>query len=257
MTLRAILTGTASWLRARRYEDGGRCGPAVDDEGLLAVDFAPDEDLHDVPAADVDSEPVVVSAVTSVERREPAGRLRDGLGQLVDQLQQINEHLSEQLAQNQELMDRVRQLPPLLESLPSAVQDQRRLTAQLLDQLRSTAAKDRQFSEIVGQIPAASARQTDALVEINHQLAASADIDVQMAQSFNKFRTALDQLSRNTAGNTEGILQMSQTFAASDRYLKYVVAGLNRRYAWMLALSLSVCGAVVAALAGVILYLAR
>jgi len=26
---------TASWLRARRYEDGGRCGPAVDDEGLL------------------------------------------------------------------------------------------------------------------------------------------------------------------------------------------------------------------------------
>jgi hypothetical protein len=50
---------------------------------------------------------------------------------------------------------------------------------------------------------------------------------------------------------------MSRTFAASDRYVKYVVAGLNRRYAWMLALSLSVCGAVVAALAGVILYLAR
>ncbi len=257
MTFRAILSGTASWLRARRYEDGGRCEPAVDDDGLLAGDFEPDEDVHDAQPAEVDGEPVVVNAVASVERREPAERLQEGLGQLVDQLEQINEHLSQQLTQNQELMGRVRQLPQLLESLPSAVQDQKQLTAQLLEQLRSTAVKDRQFSEIVGQIPVASARQTDALVEINHQLAASADIDVQMAQGFNKFRATLDRLNENTASNTEGILQMSRTFTASDRYLKYVVATLNRRYAWTLAFVLAVCTAIVASLLGVVFYLAR
>ena len=254
MTLRGILSGTANWLRAHRYEESGQCEPALDDDGLLAMDSEPDEDLQDAPP--VESEPVVVSTVTSVERREPIERLQDGLGQLVDQLQQINSHLNHQLAQNEELMGKVRQLPQVLESLPSAVEDQKKLTARLLEQFQSTAAKDRQFSEIIGQLPAASARQTDALVEINHQLAASADIDVQMAQSFSKFRTTLDRLNQNTASNTEGLLQMSRTFAASDRYLKYVVAGLNRRYAWTLAIALTVCAAVVASLIGVIFYVA-
>jgi small-conductance mechanosensitive channel len=257
MTLRAILSGTANWLRARRYEESGQCEPALDDDGLLVMHSDPDEDLRDVSSVEARDEPVVVRAVASVERREPVERLQDGLNQLVGQLQRINEHLSQQLAQHEDLMGRVGQLPQLLESLPSAVGDQKRLTAQLLEHLQSTAAKDRQFTEVIGQIPTASARQTDALIEINHQLAASADIDVQMAQSFNKFRATVDRLSQSTAGNTEGILQMSRTFAASDRYLKYVVAGLNRRYAWTLAVALTVCTAVVASLIGVVLYLAR
>ena len=59
-----------------------------------------------------------------------------------------------------------------------------------------------------------------------------------MAEGFNKFRMTLDRLNQNTVSNTEGILQMSRTFAASDRYLKYVVTKLNKRYAWTLALAL-------------------
>ena len=257
MTLRGILSGTASWWRAHRYEDSDHCEPALDDDGLLATDFEPDSDLQDVRSAGPTSRPVVVSAITSVERREPVERLQEGLDQLVSQLEQINDHLSEQLAQHEELMGRVRQLPQLLESLPAAVENQKKLTTQFLEQLRVTAARDRQFGTIVEQIPVAAARQTDALIDINHQLSVSADIDVQMAEGFNKFRMTLDRLNQNTVSNTEGILQMSRTFAASDRYLKYVVTKLNKRYAWTLALALSVCAAVVAALTGVVFYLAR
>ena len=199
----------------------------------------------------------MVSTITSIERREPVERLQEGLDRLVGELEQINGHLGEQLAQHEELMGRVRHLPQLLESLPSAVENQKRLTAQLLEQLRSTAAKDRQFSEVVGEIPAAAARQTDALVGINHQLAVAADVDVQMAEGFNKFRMTLDRLNQNTVSNTEGILQMSRTFAASDRHLKYVVAKLSKRYAWTLAVTLGVCMSVIASLVGVIFYLAR
>lgn len=257
MTLRGILSGTASWLRAHRDEDHDHCEPALDDDGLLAADFEPDDDSRDVRSMGPTSRPVVVSAIASLERREPVERLQEGLDQLVSQLEQINDHLSEQLTQHGELMGRVRQLPQLLESLPSAVENQKRLTTQLLEQLRVTAARDRQFGVIVEQIPVAATRQTDALIDINHQLAIAGDIDVQMAESFNKFRMTLDRLNQNTVGNTEGILQMSRTFAASDRYLKYVVAKLNKRYAWTLALALSVCAAVVAALAGAIFYIAR
>ncbi len=257
MTLRGILSGTASWLRAHRYEDSDNCEPRLDDDGLLTMDFEPDTDGQDEQSTRRTNRPVAVSAITSVERREPAERLQEGLDQLVNQLERINDHLSEQLAQHEELMGRVRQLPQLLESLPSAVENQKRLTYQLLEQLRNTAAKDRQFSQVVEQIPATAARQTDALVDINHQLAAAAEVDVQMADSFTKFRMTLDRLNQNTVSNTQGILQMSKTFAASDRYLKYVVTKLNKRYAWTLALALSVSTAVVAALAGVIFFIAR
>jgi len=257
MTLRGILSGTASWLRARRYEDSGHCDPSLDDDGLLAMDFDARGDAQNVQSAGARSEPVMVSTVTSIERREPVERLQEGLDRLVDELEQINGHLSGQLAQHEELMGRVRHLPQLLESLPSAVENQKRLTAQLLEQLRSTAAKDRQFSEVVAEIPAATARQTDALVDINHQLAVAADVDVQMAEGFNKFRMTLDRLNQNTVSNTEGVLQMSRTFAASDRHLKYIVAKLDKRYAWTLAVTLGVCMSVIASLVGVILYLAR
>lgn len=196
-------------------------------------------------------------AVVSLDRREPIEKLQEGFNRLIGQLEQINEHLNEQVAQHQELMGKVRQLPQVLECLPSAVENQKKLTAQLLDQLHSTAAKDQQFLEVVGRIPMETARQTEALASIDHQLAAAADTDVQMVQSFTRFRDTLDRLNNNTVSNTEGILQMSKTFAASDRYLKYVVNKLNKRYAWVFGIAMSVCGAVICALIGIVLYVAR
>jgi len=183
--------------------------------------------------------------------------LPEGFNKLVDQLQQSNGNLNRPLEQHEELMGRVRELPGLLETLPSAVENQKQLTSQLLEQLRTSAVKNQQFIETVEKIPSETARQTDTLTTINHQLAAAAETDVQLTDSFVKFKGTLDRLNHNTISNTEGILQMSRTFAASDRYLKYVIAKMNRRYAWTLAMAISVCGGVVCALVGVVLYVVR
>jgi predicted nuclease with TOPRIM domain len=257
MTLREILSGTSHWLRSHRFEPAGRCRPALDNDGLLAINLDDGEEYDDRRGSAAPSAPVVVSTVAAVERREPAEKLQEGLDRLVDQLQRINNHLSEQLAQHQELMGRVRQLPQLLESLPSAVENQKQLTSRLMDQLRVTAAKDQQFTDAVARIPAEAARQTDALTRIDHQLAAAAESDVQLGENFVRFRDTLERLNHNTMSNTEGIVQMSRTFAASDRYLKEVIARLNKRYAWVLAGAVSVCLLVISSLIGVIVYLAR
>ena len=256
MTLKEILTGTSSWLRAHRFETIGHCEPVLNDDGLIAGRFEIDEDYGDTRSAGAPSEPVMVSTVTSFERRDSAEKLQEGFSQLVDQLQQINGHLNRQLQQHEELMGRVRELPGVLESLPSAIENQKHLTTQLLEQLRSSTSKNQQFIEAVGQIPAETARQTDTLTMMNHQLAAAADTDVQLADSFVKFKGTLDRLNHNTISNTEGILQMSRTFSASDRYLKYVIAKMNRRYAWTLAMALSVCAAVISGLIGIVFFLA-
>jgi ABC-type transporter Mla subunit MlaD len=257
MTLREILTGTSNWLRSRRYEHAGQCEQVLDNDGLLTMALEPQEDFEDTGSARSPRGPIAVNSVTTLDRRGPAEKLQEGFNRLIDQLEQINDHLNQQLSQHQELMGRVKELPQVLESLPSAIENQRNLTSQLLEQLRTTAAKDQQFIETVGKIPAETARQTDTLTLINHQLAAAADTDVQLADSFVKFKDTLDRLNHNTASNTQGIVQMSKTFAASDRYLKYVVTKLNKRYAWVLAIALSVCGAAICTLAGIIIYLAR
>ena len=256
MRLREILSGTSNWFRSRRYEQAGECEPMLDDDGLLAVALEPQEDFDGAGPKRTPKGPVVVSPVTTLDRRESVEKLQEGFHRLVEQLEQINDHLNQQLTQHQELMGRVKQLPQLLESLPSAIENQKHLTTQLLEQLRTTAAKDQQFTDAVNKIPAETARQTETLTLINHQLEAAADADVQLAGSFVKFRDTLDRLNNNTARNTEGIVQMSKTFAASDRHLKYVVTRLNKRYVQVLAIALGVCGAAICTLAGIVIYLA-
>ena len=257
MSLKSILTAPSSWFRAHRYERIAHCGPLLTNEGLIATSLDTADDLEDSRSACAPSEPIVVNTVTSVDRREPMEKLQDGLDRLVGQLQQINDHLNQQLVQHEELMGRVRELPEVLGSLPSAVENQKTLTAELLDELKRAALKDQEFANTVGKIPAETARQTDTLTSINRQLEASAETDVRLAESFNKFRGTLDRLNHNTVSNTEGIMQMSRTFAASDRYLKHTVSKLNRRFAWMFVGTVTVCLGVISALIGFIYYLTR
>ena len=163
--------------------------------------------------------------------------------------------MSRQVAQNEDLMGRIEQLPKLLESFPGVVENQKRLTEQLLEQLKEMASKDEQFIDAVGKIPAETAKQTDALVNIDHQLAAAADTDVQMTESLNKFNEALEKLNDSTVGHTDSVMQMSRTFAASDRYLKYIMSRQRKSFLWIFMIAIGVCTAAILILAGIILYI--
>lgn len=258
MILKDLLVGTGSWLRSHSFPISGAYHPEVDDDGLIAPE--PDS-LHGNPGGFEQPNPqdndVVVQTIQPVEKRESIERLQEGFNRLVEQLEGINERLNRQVAQHESLMSKVEQLPGLLGSFPSALEDQKQVTQQLLDRLRASAAKDQQFIEIVEKIPAETAKQTDALVKIDHQLAAAADTDVQMADSFNRFNEILGRLNQTTLGQTDGILQMSKTFAASDRHLKYIMSKQNRRLAWVFVGAVSVCATAVLILSGIIFYLTR
>jgi uncharacterized phage infection (PIP) family protein YhgE len=273
MSLRDFFSG-GGWLRSRT--------PEIDEEGLISQEQegepteseetvieeseseyspsdAPVEDLRDEQEKPQDNK-VVVKAIEPLEKHPSTPgleKLQDGLNNLVQQLQGINENLTRQASQHQDLMSRIEQLPQLLESLPAAVENQKHSTEMLLEQLKANAAKDQQFMETVEKIPTETGKQTDALVNINHQLAAAADTDVQMAENFNKFNQTLDKLDESTLSQTDSIMQMSKTFAASDRYLKYIISRQNKRFLWVLVSAITVCMVVVLILAGIIIYLRR
>ncbi len=260
MALKDIWTETSNWLVKHKLYKPLHSQPELDEEGLIRQDTEVESEQKNQQAQNNE---VIVKAVPQNDKQTNIGhvpaetleKLQDGFEKLINRLQGINEHLDRQAAQHDELMNRIQQLPRLLESFPAVVENQKKITEQLLEQLKSTTAKNEQFVDAVEQIPTQTAKQTDALVNIDHQLAAAADIDVQMSQSFNNFNKALDKLNESTVSQTEGIEQMSKTFAASDRYLKYIISKQNKRFMWIFIVSMSVCLAAILILTGVIIYL--
>ena len=277
MTLKELWAKVDKWMRAHKLFIDPAEQPHINDDGLISIDpeiesapggrqsrrevsLAGDgrEDERTMDKSSLVPRPSsLVEAVPATDRAESIERLQQGFDKLIEQLQGINEHLSRQASRHEDLMSRIEQLPQLIESFPGMVENQKRITEQLLEQLKGAAAKDEQFIDAVERIPVETAKQTDALVNIDHQLAAAADIDVQMAESFNNFNETLGKLNDSTVSHTDGIIQMSKTFSASDRYLKYILSKQSNRFMWIFIAAISVCVVCILILTGIIIYLNR
>lgn len=264
MALKDLLSKTNNWLRSHKLSRLREYQPELNDEGLISPEVASTGSPQVEPgqAAEPQSETVeaedkrvLVKSVQAPDKQESLEKLQQGFNRLIEQLRGINEHLNRQVAQQEDMLARMEKLPSLLESFPAAVESQKHLTEQVLEQLRTIVVSQQQFTETVEKIPTETAKQTDALVDIDHQLAAAADADVQMAESFNRFNETLNRLNRGNAEQTDSILQMNKTFAASDRYLKYIISRQNKHFMWMFAASITVCVLVVLVLVGIIIYL--
>jgi len=214
MTIKDIWSGTSKWLRSHSPSRSSNYKPDVDDDGLISQEAESTVTaVDDTGRTGQQSDKIVVKAIPPKDKHESLEKLHKGFNKLVEQLQDINEHLGRQVTQHENLMSRMEQLPSLLESFPSVVENQKRITEQLLEQLKSAAAKNQQFIDAVEKIPNETAKQTDS------------------------------------------IMQMSRTFATSDRYLKYIVSRQNKRFMWVFIIALGICVAVILILTGIVIYL--
>lgn len=229
----------------------------IDDNGLLSGEPGATEPAAGAGEQVSEPDKVVVKAVTLADKEGSIEKMQEGFNKLLEQLQGINAHLNEQIGQHRELMSRIEQLPGLLESFPAVVESQKQIIEELLGQLRAGSTKQQQFVDAVERIPDEIAKQGDSLVDIDHQLAAAAEADVQMAESFNKFNETLAKLNESATGQTESIEQMNKTFATSDRYLKYIISKQNRRFVWVFVAAVGVCVAVILIFTGIIIYLTQ
>lgn len=253
MALKDFWSKASSWIEARKPSRPADYQSEIDDEGLISqVAESTGPAARDKTG---ESNQVLVKMIPPMDKTQSLEKLQEGFDKLIEQLEGINNHLNRQTAHNEELMKRLEQLPKLLEGFPAVVENQKQLTEQLLEQLKATAVMEQGFIGTVERIPTETAKQTDALTDINHQLAAAADVDVQMTEGLNRFNEALDKLNQSTIGQTEGIIQMSKTFAASDRYLKYIVSRHRKSLIWVFAIAVGACLVAVLILAGIIIYL--
>jgi hypothetical protein len=242
MEVRALITRFQNWLRKQfptSHDDFNL--PPLSDDGLIIHNQTPPTDKSPLQTMAVRGKPEVE-------------KFQAGFEMLIDQIKGINEHLDRQVAQHDSLIARIEQFPKLLENFPAVVENQRALTEQLVLQLKANILKDQQLLSAIEKIPVESAKQTDALLAIDRQLAAAADVDVQMIETFSKFNDTLGKLNQSTKDHTNGIAQMSRTFAASDRYLKFIVAKQTRQFMWVFYSALGVCVIVILLLVGIIIF---
>ena len=233
-----MLTKTGTWL--------GRC--RVTAFKKIAGDGLAEKSVQ-INAEPAENKPsMLIIKKTAEPKSNSLESLQDGFGQLIDKLGGINEHLSEQIAQQRDLMGRIEELPSLLKNFPDALTDQKVVLEQLSEQFKTGTLKSQQFIETVEKIPAQTVKQTDVLVNISNQLAAAADVDAQLNENFNRFNTQLDKLAQNMEWQTDSILQMNRTFTASDRHLKFILLKQSHRFMWVYISAMALCTAAIIAL---------
>jgi len=255
MDLKNLMSKANSLLKSQKSSKPKDYSLPLNDEDLINSKEQTETVSTEATQKTTKSNNIAIKAVEPVNRNQSLEKLQTGFDELIGQLRGINEHLAHQVAEHEELTSRMNKLPELLESFPSIVENQKQLTENLLEQLQTNAIKNQQFLDAVDSIPNETSKQTHTLVDINNQLEASANTDIQMVDNFNKFNETIDKLNVNSVSQTDSIMQMSKTFATSDRYLKYIISRQNRRFMWMFITSVSVCVIVILTLVGIILYL--
>jgi DNA repair exonuclease SbcCD ATPase subunit len=236
MAIRELISKTGRWLSAKR---------ANLYEPLRKTPIPENDNLSGLIARKSDFS----------ERTEALQMIQNSFEQLVEKLGAVNEHLDQQVEQNAELVQRLGELAPLLQNFPEGFKNQKAVIDSLVEQLKVQALKSQQFTDAVEKIPAAAEKQTDAISEMSVQLAASSCIDAQLAEGFGRFNSITDKLKDNVEGQTESIIQMSRTFSASDRYLKYVLNTQHKRFMWVFVSAMGVCVFAIAVLLIVIFML--
>lgn len=164
---------------------------------------------------------------TVKKKKDPAEVLNEAVNRLVEKLESINGNLDQQVGQNQRLVQRMDVLPEMLSSLPRAVEENRQAFARVADQLEQKASRDEKMSE--------------ELVGIHEKVSAATQTHDRMAENFSTFSDTLAKLDQNTVNQSDWLRQFSHAFAESERYFKYALEKQQRRFYWILGISVGIC----------------
>jgi hypothetical protein len=209
----------------------------LDEQGFLRDDLI----KGGTPARPTASGANVVIAEPKGDKPQSLDRIQENFNRFVDQLQGINTNLSKQVAQQEQLGAKLDKLPAIIGAVPEMLENQHRSLDEVMRQLRSSQVRSEEFIDIVHEIPREAVKQTETMQKMNQHLAAAAETDIVMREAFNAFGETVVKLGAATDANREAILNMSKAFVASDRYMKYLVQVQNRRFIWLLIISLTVC----------------
>jgi chorismate mutase len=176
----------------------------------------------------------------AIRKKNSAEIFNDAVEKLIDKLESINTNLDQQVQQNQHLVQRMEGLPDMLATMPKAVEEQRQAFARVAELLVQKVDRDEKVAE--------------ELAGIHEKVAVATEIQSKMGDNFGKFSDTLDRLDQDTVSQTEWLQQISRTFLASERYMKYTLSKQQARFYWIFGVSIGICFlAIVGLVIGIVL----
>jgi hypothetical protein len=185
-----------------------------------------------------------------VKKKDSAEMFQEAVDKLVDRLEQINAGISLRVQQNEQLLDKMNQLPDFLSGLPQHTREQREILQELVTELKAKSAGEQKMLDAVVDMTEQSVDQTRKLGSINEQLQTSAKTDRQMCDNMGRFGDSLGRLSAETNTQTEWMQHLSRALDATDQYVKLTLARQQSRFMWVFAISMAVS---VVAIVGLVL----
>jgi Mg2+ and Co2+ transporter CorA len=186
----------------------------------------------------------------TLAKRDSAEMFQEAVDKLVDKLEQINAGISLRVQQNEQLLDKMSQLPDFLSGLPQHTQQQREILQELVAELKAKSAGEQKMLDAVVDMTEQSVDQTRKLGAINEQLVTSAKTDRQMCDNMGRFGDSLGRLSAETTTQTEWMQHLSRALDATDQYVKLTLTRQQNRFMWVFAISMAVS---VVAIVGLVL----
>jgi Mg2+ and Co2+ transporter CorA len=175
-----------------------------------------------------------------IRKKDSAEIFNEGINKLVDRLEEINAGISLRVQQNEQLLDKMNQLPDFLSGLPQHTREQREILQELVTELKAKSAGEQKMLDAVVDMTEQSVDQTRKLGSINEQLVTSAKTDRQMCDNMGRFGDSLGRLSAETNTQTEWMQHLSRALDATDQYVKLTLARQQNRFMWVFAISMTV-----------------
>ncbi len=136
---------------------------------------------------------------------ESLQKLTNGLGHMLEQLDSICTNLDKHSSQNQELLEKISNLPEILKDIPEYAQ-----------------------------------KQLETFDSIKDKLEDNARTHKEMLDGFFKFNENLQELNSNSSCQNENLLRLGKSFTSSERYFKHMLDKQSKRFMWVFIISMFV-----------------
>jgi len=161
-------------------------------------------------------------------------KIQQSYDSLVDTVRELREALDGQSRRQDELLNKLGELPHAVEALPQASKMQSDMLKMINDRLTMHADQQRKVTEMATAASTGKKDPAEALQAIREQIEMGNEIDRQLVDSFNRFSMMIDRLHQVNNQAVEALQQVRDAYAGTAMQMQEWVEKSRHRNGWLI-----------------------
>ncbi|MEM8737885.1 MAG: hypothetical protein AAGG38_05320 [Planctomycetota bacterium] len=166
-------------------------------------------------------------------------QLKQGYGEVVETMKTVRSHLEQQSSRSEQMLELMRDLPAVLQSIPESTQTQTRMLEAIHTNLdRQNQTTDQLASAITG-LTSAAGQQEKALTQIRDHLADEDDTRGQLNQGVAALNDTLGQVTASNQATRESMGAVVEQTRVNDERMRHMYQRSQKMNTMMVLLCLA------------------